>query len=300
MYNAIAANKRRTWILMLLFVGFFLGLGYVYGRATMEGQEGGVSGLTIFGVVAIVYALISYYGSGKLTLALAHAKEANRQEFFHLYNAVENLSIASGLPMPKIYVIDDTAPNAFATGRDPKHAVVAVTTGLLTKLDKSELEGVIAHELSHIQNYDIRLQSIVVALIGLIALLSDIFLRNFLWGRRRSDNDRGNGAFVLIGIALAILSPIIAKLIGLAVSRQREFLADASGAMLTRYPEGLAQALQKISADQEPLEVANQATAHLYFANPFKDQHGMKWLHRLFNTHPPVEDRIKRLQAINI
>jgi len=301
MYNAIAQNKRRTALLMLIFVGLFLGLGYVYG-ATIQ-YNGGIPSMTIFGIVALVYAVISYYGSSGLALAISRAKEVSRQEHFELYTTVENLAIAAGLPTPKIHIIDDTALNAFATGRDPAHAHIAITKGLLERLNKVELEGVIAHELSHVKNYDIRLQSLVVALIGLIALVSDLFLRTMFWsGRRRSGGKGGNQiqlVMVGIGIALAILSPLIARLISLAVSRQREYLADASGAMLTRYPEGLASALQKIEADTEMLEVANHATAHLYIADPLKNRGGMRWLQNMFLTHPPTADRIKRLKNIN-
>jgi heat shock protein HtpX len=253
----------------------------------------------IFGICAIVYAAISYYASGKLTLAIARAKEVKRSENPTLYRTVENLSIAAGVPTPKIYLIDDTALNAFATGRDPRHAAVAITKGLLDKLEKIELEGVMAHELSHVKNYDIRLQSITVALVGLVALVSDIFLRSIFYGRRnrrRSGGGKGAAIILLIGIVLAILSPIIAKLMHLAISREREFLADASGAMITRHPEGLARALEKISHDREPLEVANKATAHLYIENPLRNAHAGKWLNKMFSTHPPVEERISRLR----
>lgn len=305
MYNQISANKRNTWILLIVFVAFFVGLGYVFGFIYTDGHKEGTMGLMgIFGIVAIVYALISYYAAGKLTLAISRAKEANRREHFHLYNTVENLAITAGIPTPKIYLIDDTALNAFATGRDPNHAAVAVTTGLLKKLDKPELGGVMAHELSHVKNYDIRLQSVTVALVGLIALISDIFLRSLRYsfrGRRRS---KGSGKLMLImliiGIILAILSPIIARIMHLAISRQREYLADASGAMLTRYPEGLAKALTKISHDHEPLEAANKATAHLYIENPLRNEKSMKWLNKLFSTHPDINDRIARLRGMGV
>jgi len=300
MYNQISANKRNTWFLLIIFTAFFIGLGYVFGFYYANGDKQGAIGfMGIFGIVAIIYSMISYFAAGKLTLAIARAKEISHAEQPELYHVVENLSIASGIPTPKIYLIDDTALNAFATGRDPKHAVVAITKGLLDKLDKSELEGVMAHELSHVQNYDIRLQSLIVALVGLIALFSDMFLRSIFYrGSRSRDRGRGNGIILLIGIVLAILSPIIAKIMSLAISRQREYLADASGALLTRYPEGLARALEKISLDREPLEVANKATAHLYIANPLRNEQGMKWLNGLFSTHPPIEDRIKRLKTM--
>ena len=255
-----------------------------------------MAGVFIFGVIA----MISYYSAGKITLAIAHAKEIEKKDQPELYRAVENLCIASGLPTPKIYLINDTALNAFATGRDPQHAAVAITKGLLEKLTKPELEGVMAHELSHVKNYDIRLQSFIVALIGLIVLISDIFLRSMLYGRRSRSRGKGNGVLMIIGIVLMILSPIIAKLMHLAISRQREYLADASSAMMTRHPDGLIQALEKISADNEPLEVANKATAHMYIENPLRNEKGMKWLNKLFSTHPPMKERIARLRGMGV
>ncbi len=255
---------------------------------------------------SVVSALISYYFSDSITLALSQAQEVDRRANPQLHNIVENLCIAAGLPTPKIYIIDDSAPNAFATGRDPQHAVVCVTTGILQKLEKAELEGVIAHELSHIGNYDIRIMTLVVVLVGTITLLADLFLRaQWLGGRRRSNNREGGeiGQWLfIVGIIFALLSPIIATLIKLAVSRQREYLADASGVLLTRYPEGLASALEKIDQDQEPLEVANKATAHLYIINPLKENgHGsIGWFSSLFNTHPPIAERIKRLRDMNL
>ena len=304
MYNQIAANKRNTALLMFLFIAFFVGLGYVFGFAYTNDQQQAIGLMGVFGIGAILYAIISYYSAGAMTLAISHAKKIERKDDnFRLYTTVENLCIAAGIPkVPDIYLIDDTAMNAFATGRDPEHASIAITKGLLDKLDKPELEGVMAHELSHIQNYDIRLQTIVVALVGVIALLSDIFLRSMMYGGNNRSNNRnkGNGIMIIIGIVLAILSPIVAKLMQLALSRQREYLADASGALLTRYPEGLARALEKISADTEPLEVANKATAHLYIANPLRNEKGMKWLNNMFSTHPPAEERIGRLRNMGI
>ena len=230
-----------------------------------------------------------------MVLTISRAKEVDKQTNLELYRLVENLSITAGLPMPKIYIIDDSAPNAFATGRDPKHAVICVTKGLLDKLDKQELEGVLAHEFSHIGNYDIRLQTIIVILVGLVALLSDWFIYLRFFG---DDDNNSNWIFVLVGIVLALLSPLIASLIQLAISRKREYLADADSALLTRNPDGLARALEDISKDKEPLEVANKATAHLYIANPLKDHEGSKRgkLSGLFDTHPPVEDRVKALR----
>lgn len=281
-----------------------IGLGFVFSQVYNAPE---------FVLIAVVFssvsAFISYFFSDKITLAISHAKEIDLKTHPELYQIVENLTIAGGLPMPHVYTIDDTAINAFATGRDPKHAVVCVTTGALSRLNKTELEGVLAHELSHVGNYDIRFMTLVVVLVGTITLLADWMVRfSFFGGRRRSSNDNGgNGIFLLIGIVLAILSPIIATLIKLAVSRRREFLADSSGALLTRYPEGLASALEKIAQDAEPLEVANKATAHLYISNPFKtnavDENGnssTSWLANLFNTHPPIQERIKRLREMNL
>lgn len=302
MYNQIKSNKRATWLLLIIFVAFFVGVGYVFGYAYTNTQDGAIGFLGIFGICAIVYSMISYFAAGKITLAIAHAKKIEKKDNPELYRTVENLCIASGLPTPDIYIIDDTALNAFATGRSPETAVVAITKGLLEQLDKPELEGVMAHELSHVKNYDIRLQCLTVALVGLIVLLSDIFLRSMTYGghRRSSNRGKGNTIILLIGIALAILSPIIAKVMHLAISREREYLADASGAMMTRFPDGLARALTKISQDKEPLEVANKATAHLYIENPLRNEKGMSWLNKMFSTHPPIEDRIARLNGMTI
>lgn len=297
-YNAIGKNKRNSVLLILSFLLIITALGYVFSQA--YGNPGILAVAVIFSVVS---ALVSYYFSDSITLAMSGAREVDRQSARDLYSLVENLTIATGLPMPRVYIIEDTAINAFATGRDPKHAVVCVTTGCLSRLTKVELEGVIAHELSHVGNYDIRFMTLVVVLVGIITLLADWFVRIGMWGGHKRDDREGNGGqvFALIGIVLALISPIIATLIQLAVSRQREYLADASGALLTRYPEGLASALEKIAKDQEPLEAANKATAHLYIANPLKNQHdGVGWFAGLFNTHPPVEERIKRLREMNL
>ncbi len=301
MYNQITQNKRNTTFLLAAFVSFFMLMGYLFGYIQSGNREQAFGLVGVFGIVAIVYALISYFSAGRLTLAISHATEIKKQDQPELYRVVENLCIASGLPLPKVYLIEDTALNAFATGRDPAHAAIAVTRGLLEKLEKPELEGVIAHELSHIQNYDIRIQCITVALIGLIALVSDMFLRSMFYRRLGgSRQNRSGGALLLIGFLLALLSPIIARLIHLAISREREYLADAAGSMLTRHPEGLAKALEKIAADKEPLEVANKATAHLYIENPLRNEHGMRWLNGLFSTHPDVQDRIQRLRQMGV
>jgi heat shock protein HtpX len=243
----------------------------------------------------------SYYYSDRIVLSMSQARPVTHEQEPRLWNAVEGLSIAAGLPMPKLYIIEDSAPNAFATGRDPQHAALAVTRGLLDKMNRVELEGVVAHEMSHIQNYDIRFMTLVAVLVGTIVLFADWVIRSLWWGggRRRSRRDGGGGAsaiLLVIGLIFLILSPIIAQLMQLALSRRREYLADASGAMLTRYPEGLASALEKIAADPEPLEVANKATAHLYIYNPLREHGG--WLNSLFSTHPPIEDRVARLRAM--
>lgn len=297
-YDLISKNKRESWILIFSFLAIITLLGFVFSRAYNAPE------ILIFAVLfSTVSSFVSYYFSDSITLAISGAKEVDRQSAQELFRLVENLTIAAGLPMPKVYIIEDTAPNAFATGRDPKHAVVCVTTGILQKLEKSELEGVIAHELSHIGNYDIRVMTLVVVLVGTTTLLADWMLRaNFLGGRRKSNNDGASQFFAIAGLILALLSPLIATLIKLAVSRKREYLADASGALLTRYPEGLARALEKISRDEEPLEAANKATAHMYIVNPLKANSGSGsgWFSSLFNTHPPIEDRIKRLREMNL
>jgi heat shock protein HtpX len=297
-YDHIRANKRRTWLLMFLFVVFVAGVVELIALALGGGYIAGIIVL----IVAGLFVTFSYYSASSLVLSISQAKEVKHGDNPDLYHVVENLCIGSGLPMPKIYIIDDTAPNAFATGRDPQHATVVVTSGLLQKLDKLELEGVIAHELSHIKDYDIRLMTLVVVLVGLVALLADFMLR-FTWfgaGRRPINRGRGEGmagAIILIAAIVAvILAPLVAELLRLAISRGREYLADASGALLTRYPEGLARALEKIDADTEPLEVANKATAHLYIANPLKGHES--WANNLFSTHPPIKERIRRLRAM--
>lgn len=296
-YNHISSNKWKTWIIMILFILFFFMASYFLGRALGYG-------LSFAGIMLIISGCISffsYYYSDKIVLSMSGAKEASKEEYRDLYLAVENLSIAAGLPMPKVYVVDDPAPNAFATGRDPKHAVVAATTGLLSILKRSELEGVIGHELSHVKNYDTRLMGIVAILVGSLAILSDVFFRSMFWGSFGDrDRDRGNGIFLVIAIVMAILAPLIATLIQLAVNRKREFLADADGALLTRYPDGLADALLKIASDRHQMRHASSATAHLYFENPFKaDSHKkVNWLAKLFSTHPPVEERVKALREM--
>lgn len=293
-YSQIEYNNRRTWIIMAVFISLITLVAFVFGEASGYGLSYAGIALIISGIMSF----FSYYYSDSLILAISGAKQIQEKDDPRLFRTVQNLCIGSGLPMPRIYIIDDTAPNAFATGRDPNHSAVCVTSGLLQKLDKLELEGVIAHELSHIKNYDIRLQSIVVILIGLVTLLADWFMRSLWLGNRNSRENRGGGVIILIGIVLAILSPIFATLIQLSISRKRELLADASGSLLTRYPEGLASALVKISKDKEPLEAANNATAHLYIIDPFKGKDAHAWFSNLFNTHPPVEERVKILRSM--
>lgn len=283
---------------MLGFSIFVLGVSYIFIRAF------GYSLMTL-GFMLIFVGLInlfSYYNSDKIALALARAKPIKKSDNPTLFRTVENLSIAAGLPRPRIYIINDASPNAFATGRDPKHSAVAVTTGLLDKLDKLELEGVLSHELSHIGNYDTRLMAVVVILVGVVAVLSDFFLRMTFFGGLGRDRENRQAAALFMALALvaAILAPIAAQLIKVAISRKREFLADASGALLTRYPEGLARALEKIAQDPHPLRSASTATAHMYIENPLKKhkRDGLGRLANLFNTHPPVEERIKALRAM--
>jgi len=296
-YELQDKNRRRSAIIMVAFVIFVVGAAWILAKALGYGLE--TVGIAL--IFAGLMSFASYWWGDKIILTISGARLADRQRDFYFFTVAENLAMAAQVPMPKLYVIEDSAPNAFATGRDPQHAVVCATTGLLSKLDRSELEGVIAHELSHIRNYDTRLMSIVVILVGMVTLLADWFLRGARFGRSNEDKEGGNlGAILfLAGIVLALLSPLIARLIQLAISRRREFLADSSAAMLTRYPEGLARALEKISADKEPLEAANKATAHLYIVNPLKNLHaGIGWFANLFNTHPPVGERIKILRQM--
>lgn len=289
------ANIRKTWIVFTVFLVFIIGLGYVLANALQNPLI-----IYIAVLFSVTMSLISYWNSDKIVLAIAGAKEVKKQDAPELYRIVENLAITAGLPTPKVYIIHDPAMNAFATGRDPEHGVVAVTSGLLERLEKSELEGVIAHELAHIGNRDMLLSTVIVILVGFVSLLSDFFLRSMWFGGGRRDSREGGGAILLIGIVLAILSPIIALLIQLAISRRREFLADASGALLTRYPDGLANALLKIEKDGAQLRRANSATAHLYIASPFKGKEAMRGLHKLFSTHPPVAKRVAALRGLRV
>lgn len=295
LYTHQGSNVRKTWFLMTGFfiVVIFLGwaVSWYFGNSLI---------LYFFVIFAVSMNIVSYWTSDKIVLKMSGAKPVKREEYFDLWNIVENLSITAGLPMPKVYIIEDPAPNAFATGRDPEHGVVAVTTGLLEMLNKTELEGVIGHELSHIGNRDILISTMVVILVGFVTLLSDFFLRMTFWGggRRNNSDGRVQIAMLVLGIVLAILAPIIATVIRLAISRKREFLADASGALLTRYPEGLASALEKISGYGGQMKRANHATAHLYISDPFKDKKKKtSFMNKLFLTHPPVGERVAALRG---
>jgi heat shock protein HtpX len=292
LYTQQSKNVTKTWLLMAVFFVVVIGFGWFFSI-----YYGNPNILYFFVAFSVLMNIFSYWFSDKIVIKLAGAKEAKREENFDLYTAVENLSITAGLPMPKVYIVNDPAPNAFATGRDKNHAVVCATTGLLAILNKTELEGVIAHELSHIGNRDMLLSTVVVVLVGFISILADVFRRSLFFGsgRRSNNNDsEGGSILVIIGIILSILAPLISILIQLAISRKREFLADASGALLTRYPEGLASALQKISQASQPMMRQSNAIAHLYIADPKGSGLGKK-ITGLFATHPPVEDRIKAL-----
>lgn len=289
-------NVRKTWFFLTAFFIFLILIGWAFSWFYSS-----PSILYFFVIFSILLNIFSYWYSDKIVLKMHKAKPVTREEYFDLWNMTENLAITAGLPMPRLYIIEDSAPNAFATGRNKEHAVVAVTTGLLGILDKSELEGVIAHELAHIGNRDMLLSTIVVVMVGLITLLSDFFLRSMMWGGKGGGNRNGQTQliFLLIGIGLAILAPIIATVIRLAISRKREFLADASGALLTRYPEGLANALRKISSAPINMRTANHATAHLFILSPFSGAKKEGFLTKLFMTHPPTEERIRALVGNN-
>ncbi len=296
-YTQIAQNKFKTYLIFGLFIVIFTGFFFLLGNLMDSSVSYGILGF----VIALASSVGSYFYSDKLVLATTHARPAKKEEFFDLYTVTENLSIASGVPMPKIYVIDDPSPNAFATGRDPKHAVVAATTGLLQRLDRSELEGVIAHELSHVKNYDMLVSTVTAVLVGTLALVSDWVMRSLWWGGMgRNDNNSRNRSpiFLILLVIVIIITPIVATLIQLAVSRRREYLADASGALLTRYPEGLARALEKIASDPHPVRSATTSTAHLFISNPFKKGQGTSWLVNLFSTHPPIEKRVEILRSM--
>ena len=296
LYTQQSKNIRKTWLLMSVFLIVVIGIGWVFSQ---------IYGDSSFVVIAVIFSFFmnffSYWYSDKIVLKIAGARFVAREQNIELYRTVENLCITAGLKMPKLYIINDESPNAFATGRNQEHAAVAVTSGLLNILNKNELEGVIAHELSHIGNRDILISTIVVVLVGFIALLSDFFIRFTFFGGRGRNRERGDGRaqllMMLIGVILAILAPLVAVIIQLAISRKREFLADASGALLTRYPEGLASALEKISQSPVPLKRLNKATAHLYISSPLKSGKRNGWLAKLFMTHPPMEERLRALRG---
>lgn len=297
-YSQIDSNKNKSFFLLFIFVVLITALAFVFGRVSQAGP----SLVPLAFAFSTITALGSYYWSDRIVLAISGAKELPLSQNPILHHLVENICVGAGLPKPKIYIIEDTAMNAFATGRDPNHAVICFTTGIVEKLERLELEGVVAHELSHVKNFDIRYMALVTVLVGIVMLLSDWFLRSLWWGgrgrSRSKEESSGGGILLLIAVVLAFLSPIFALLIQLAVSRKRESLADASGVLVTRYPEGLARALEKLAADKEPLEVANKATAHLYIVNPLKGQSFIGWFGGLFNTHPPIEERIKTLRLM--
>lgn len=304
LYKNQATNTRKTWILMSVFLVFIMFIGWFF---SYYFESRAILYFAVF--FSIFMNIFSYWNSDKVVLKIAGAKPATREEYFDLYNLVENLSITAGLPMPKVYIIQDPTPNAFATGRNKDHSAVAFTTGILALLNKTELEGVVAHELAHIGNRDILLQTVVVTLVGLVTLLADLFLRMTFWGGG-SDNDRGGGnlqvILMVVGVILIILSPIIASLIQLTISRKREFLADSTGALLTRYPEGLASALEKIgSYSNGKMKKANHATAHMFISDPYGANFGPNKkkkgrMSKMFSTHPPIEERVAKLRGITV
>ena len=289
MYRAIAANKRNTWVIMVFFVAIIAGLGYVFDLYF----SGGGTGVVFYGVLigALIYVAIQYYSAGKQALSMAGAKPITKADNPRLYRIVENLAITTGLPMPKVYIVDDPAPNAFATGRDPEHAAVAATTGLLEIMDDAELEGVMAHELAHVKNFDIRVTTIVFGLVVVVGLLADVLARMAFFGGMRRNGGGSNPLILVVGILAMILAPLLAALIQAAISRQREYLADATGAMTTRHPEALASALEKLGQYGRPLKKQQASMAHLWMADPI--QPGV--IDRMFQTHPPIKDRVARL-----
>lgn len=295
LYTQQSKNVGKTWMLMSIFLIIVIGLGFVFAQI-----YGNPNILYFFVIFSVAMNIAGYWFSDKIALSIAGAHPATREKYFDLYTSVENLCITAGLPMPKIYVINDPAPNAFATGRDKNHAVVACTTGLLSIMNKTELEGVIAHELSHIGNRDMLVSTVAVVLVGFIAIASDMIMRMTLFDGSRDNDNKASGALMIVGLILSILAPILATLIQLAISRKREYLADASGALLTRYPEGLASALEKIGAYSKPMMRKSTAIAHLYIANPFGSGVFGKKVGNLFSTHPPVEERVKILRGMAV
>jgi heat shock protein HtpX len=297
LYNVADSNVRKTWFLITFFLVFVIAIGWLFSYLLNDQII-----LYAAVLISILTSVSSYWFSDKIVLSSTNAAPIEKSDNPELYRIVENLCIADGLPMPKIYILNEAQPNAFATGRDEKHAAIAVTKGLLGKLEKSEIEGVIAHELSHIKNKDMLLQTAVVVLAGVISVISDMFLRISFWGGGRRDNENNSSGMILmlLGIFAAILAPIAATVVQLAISRKREFLADASGALLTRYPEGLASALEKISSDQSQLRKASSANAHLFIEDPFRGKQSASWFNKLFMTHPPMEERVAALRGMKI
>ena len=295
LYDHKDSNIFKTWALFIGFLVVVIGVGFVFAQAFQS---------SVILYIAVGFSLfmnvLGYWYSDRIVLSMARAREVSEKQAPELYRIVENLSITAGLPTPKVYIINEAQPNAFATGRDPKHGVVAVTTGLLDRLDRSELEGVIAHELAHIGNRDMLLSTAVVVMVGFLSILSDMFMHSLWWGGFKNDEDSRMGAvFMVLAIVFAILAPIAAMILQLAISRRREFLADATGALLTRYPEGLAKALEKISSDPNPMRAAQSSTAHLWVSDPFRGKK-TPWFHKLFMTHPPVEERLKALRGMRV
>ena len=297
-WDHVSGNVFKTWLIMFFFSIFTVVVVYLIAQGFGYGEIGGLGIVGFALIMAGIMNFVSYFWSDKIVLSISRAKQIDLKSHKDLYRIVENLCIAGGLPLPKIYIIDDSAPNAFATGRDPKHASIAFTTGILDKLNKQELEGVTAHELSHVGNRDTLLMAVVSVLVGTIATLADFFMRSLWFGGHDDRDSKSNQVFMILALVTAIVAPIVAMMIQLAVSRRREFLADASGVLLTRHPAGLASALAKISSDKEPLEVVNRGTAHLYITNPLKGQQAIGWFAGLFNTHPPMEKRIAALKEM--
>lgn len=289
MYEQINSNKRRTFVLLLGFVGLIWALAYVIAKAT--GRPGM---LFVIGVFSLLYSVFSYFGGAKMAVTVNRAKEIQKRDDPRYWRIVENLAITEGMPMPKVYIMEDDAPNAFATGRDPKHGIVCATTGLLNMMNDKELQGVMAHEMGHIKNYDIRVTTIAFALVGIVSMIADFFIHISFFGG--GDRENNNPIFVVLAIAAAIIAPIAATMIQMAISRRREYLADATGALTTRYPEGLASALEKIGAHGSSLRRQNTSTAHMFFANPLNG----KSIMNLFSTHPPVEDRVRILREMKL
>ena len=296
LYTQASSNTRKTWIYLTGFLVFVILIAWIISYFL----ESNVI-LYIAVIYSVVVSFFSYWYSDKIVLRMTKANPIEKSDNPELYRLVENLCITAGLPLPKIYIIQESQPNAFATGRDPEHGVIAVTTGLLARLERVELEGVIAHELAHIGNRDTLLQTIIVVLVGIIVILTDFFFRIAFWGRRRDNKDnRAQAIMLVVALVLAILAPVFASLVKMAISRKREFLADASGSLLTRHPDGLARALEKISSDPNPMRVANNSTAHLFISSPFRGNENRSWLTKLFMTHPPTEERVRALRGMNI